>query len=163
MILRIVLDANIWVYALLRKDPFFRLLQHAYSHPPLVMLIIDSYCAIEVLHVLRRLPRSSSISQESLERAFWSILNSTSCLLDFEFPLAKDLITKLRNKTEFLMIAHIFQIEAKDVPYLVLSFKHNVPLITADYRSIYLKRDNINSKLGIEILSITEALERLNA
>ena len=160
--IKLVLDANVWVFGLFQKHPHFTLLQKSFPEESAVNLIIDSYGVVETLHVVRRVAKQSHKSHETVEKAFWSILNQASCTLDFEYPLKKDLKHLMRNKPEFLMLARIFDLEPKDVPYLVLSFKHQAILVTEDYRSLYARREQIKSLLKVEICSVQEILLSLD-
>ncbi len=158
---QLVLDANVWIFGLVQKNPQFQLLQMSFPSERKISLIIDSYGAVETLHVLRKAARHVHQSQSNIEKSFWSILNRASCILDFEHPLKKNLLVLMRNKPEFLMLARIFDLEPKDVPYLVLSFKHKAILVTEDYRSLYSKRKKINSFLGVKVHSVEETLALL--
>ena len=158
---QLVVDANVWIFGLLQKEPYFQLIQMSFPGKNKVDLIINSYGAVETLHVLRRVARHTRQSQSKIEKSFWSILNQASCILDFEHPLKKNLLVFMRNKPEFLMLAQIFDLEPKDVPYLVLSFKHQAILVTEDYRSLYTKRKKIDSFLGVKIHSVEETLALL--
>lgn len=119
-------------------------------------VIIDSYGATEVIHSIRNLATAIHARVDIYERAFWSLIGKIDCLLDFEIPIGTELLKFARNKPEYLMLAETFELEPKDVPFIVLAFKHKAPLITSDKKSLLNKRTPIQTKLKIHILSIEE-------
>ena len=153
MRIRLVFDASTWIFALHGHDPSHALLKRCFHLPRDVQLIVNSYCVMEILNALK-----NTTHDPSVEKHFWAILNSPSCLLDFDFPLSKDLLRQIRRKAEMLMIARMLELEPKDVPYLVLSYTHDAVLVTEDFRSIISKKNRIFDLLKVRIVTSREAL-----
>lgn len=152
----LVLDTNIWINTLLQVDSYKKLLEVLVTKKSFFQLVMDSYGAVEAMHSLKNLAKTIHASSTMYERAFWSILDNIGCLLDFEIPISNDLLKVAKNKTEYIMLAETYGLEVKDVPIIVLAFKHKATFLTSDVRSIIEKRGNIQSKLQIELLSLEE-------
>nr|MDO8046076.1 hypothetical protein [Candidatus Baldrarchaeota archaeon] len=60
----------------------------------------------------------------------------------------------MKKTPEIQMISKILEIEPKDVPYLVLAFKHKVPIITTDERSLAKKSEKIRKLTRVEISTV---------
>ncbi len=150
--IKLVLDACTWILALHGHDPSHALLKKCLQLPESVSIIVNSYCLVEVLSVLKK------TTHQSIERDFWGILNSPTCVLDFELPLSRDLMKTVRKKTEIVMLAKLLDLEPKDVPYIVLSFKHGAYLVTEDVRSIHSKKKQFQEALPVMIVDSSEAL-----
>ncbi|MHA1617351.1 MAG: PIN domain-containing protein [Candidatus Njordarchaeales archaeon] len=151
----IVLDANIWIKGLFGISKEARQIIKDCLNRKL-RIVVNSYIVAEVVRVLKRIAMRSKLNPLKLERNFWIIINSESVIKDFITPVSEDLIEFLKNKDEILLISKIFNLEPKDVPYIVLAFKFKAPIITEDKRSIYIKRREIEERIGIRILTLKE-------
>ena len=60
----------------------------------------------------------------------------------------------MKKTPEIQMISKILEIGPKDVPYLVLAFKHKVPIITTDERSLAKKSEKIRKLTRVEISTV---------
>ncbi len=150
--IKLVFDACTWILALHGHDPPHALLKRCLQLPESVTIIVNSYCLLEVLSVLKK------TTHQPVEKHFWGILNSPTCVLDFELPLSRDLMKTVRKKTEIVMLAKLLDLEPKDVPYLVLSFKHRAHFVTEDVRSIHSKKKRFQETLPVMIIDSSEAL-----
>ncbi|MHA1710240.1 MAG: PIN domain-containing protein [Candidatus Baldrarchaeia archaeon] len=151
----LVLDANVWIYGLLgtsrdAMDLISRCLKGECK------VVVNSYVVAEVTRVLKRVAIEIRRDPLELERSFWRILNSDNVVKDFIHPITDDLINMMRRRPEILMIAQILEIEPKDVPYLILAFKCDVPVVTTDERSLARKRKRIKELIGVEVLTLKE-------
>lgn len=155
----IILDTNVWLNTLLQINPYDKLLKFLLNENKQYQVLIDSYGAAEAVHSLRGLAKEIHASTTAYERAFWSILNKLNCLFDFDVPITNNLLEMAKNKTEYLMLAKTYELETKDVPFVVLAFKHKAVLITSDKRSLLDKRKLVQEKLAIVILSLDEFFE----
>ena len=153
----LILDANIWVYGILgtlkeATDIILKCIKGEYK------ILVNSYIVAEVTRVLKRIAIRIHRDPLELEKLFWKILNSNNVIKEFYHPITEDLIETMKKTSEIQMISKILEIEPKDVPYLVLAFKHKVPIITTDERSLAKKSEKIRKLTKIEIFTIKELI-----
>ena len=153
---KLVLDTNIWIKTLLQIEPYKRLLQELKNKNSNFQVIIDSYGAAEAMHSVRNLAKSIHAASTMYERAFWSVLDKIDCMMDFELPISKNLLEIAKNKTEYIMLAKTYDVETKDIPFIVLAYKSKAQFLTSDTRSLVEKRDKIYEILKVEILTVEE-------
>lgn len=151
----LILDANIWIYGLLgtnkeATDTILKCIKGEYK------IIVNSYIVAEVSKALKRIAIRIRRDPLELEKLLWKILNSDNAIKDFHHPVAEDLIEITKKSTEILMISQILKTEPKDIPYLTLAFKHKIPIITTDERSLAKNKENIKKMIGINILSLKD-------
>ena len=152
----IVLDSNVWISLItVPKNPLWvKIKSENYQ------IILTSYMICEILRVLRRITARINISIDTLNSAFWDLVNSPFIHQEFDIPLSEDVIKKMKDHAGVTMIAQIFQLEPKDVPYLVAAYQFKAIFITRDIRSIIEKRELIDQKLNIKIFTENEFLKK---
>ncbi len=143
----IILDCNLWIKLLLEKMSPLRLCLIRYEFP----IVLTSYMVVEILRVLKRLAVRSSTSYAEIEAKFWDFCSQSFIQKDFQQPFTETLISDVKKAPEYRIIAKLLGIEAKDVPYLVAAFQHNVILISDDVRSLISKSENLKQKLGVTL------------
>ena len=150
-------DCNIWMLILLKNQKhLFHFLQSKHYE-----IIITSYGMVEILRVLKRIALRQNITYELLEEKIWEFMKFPCIQMQFDKPISEKLIDELHRIPEYHIMTQIFQLELKDIPYLVASFQYNAQLITEDKRSILDKAATIQEKLGITILSWEHFLKKL--
>jgi len=151
----IILDASIWIKGLFGiHDNAKQIINDCLAGK--LNIIVNSYIVAEITRAIKRIALKSGLNPLELERSFWAIINSDNVLKDFNKPISEDLVEFLKNSNEILLIAKAFNLEPKDVPYIVLAFKFKALIITEDIRSLYVNKDEIKRKLGIIICSLSE-------
>lgn len=151
----VILDANIWIKGLFgfnkkAKSLIERCLNNEFK------TAVSSYIIAEIVRVIKRICIKIGRDSIELERKLWIILNSKQIIKDFNVPITEDLIEFTKRKDEIKLIAKTFEIESKDVPYIVLAYKMNGCIVTEDNRSLYQRREIITKQLDIEIYSPDE-------
>jgi len=149
-ITKIILDANVWIKAIFGFDKLaLSIIKKCLKGE--LYIIVNSYIIAEITRVLKRIAYRIGLNPLNLERKFWIIINSPYVIKDFKEPLSEDLLRMIRKKDEILVIAKTFNLEPKDVPYIVSAFKHRAIIITYDDRSLYKMRDEIKKKINVMI------------
>jgi len=157
-----VLDAGVWIRGLLGADKdCLEVLRLVLRKK--VRVVVNSYCVAEVTRALKRISYRLSLDSRSLERDLWIILNSDFVVQEFDRPVSEGLLRELRRAPEILLISKLLELEPKDVPYLVIAFKTGSKIVSTDERSLISKRREIEEKIGVKILRISEFLEELEA
>lgn len=152
-----VLDTVVWTYGMLNanSEPHVlikRVISGKYR------VLISSYGTLEILNVLERVANQFVHSKTQLKRDFWTILALSNVVQEYEQNLSKALVKEVRQTAEIRLIAQTLDLEPKDVPFIVLAFKHNIPLVTEDKRSLLDKRGTIEDIIGVKIVSVAEIL-----
>jgi len=153
----VVLDSCVWINGMLNSNVECSLLINKLIQRSL-LAFISSYGVAEVINVLRRLSIESEVSITFLERNFWSLLNLENVVTDFNHSITTSLRSEIKNQTEIKMLAEAMQLQPKDVPIVLLAYKHKIPLLTEDYRSLLMKRDLVKKLVKIEIYSVKKWL-----
>ncbi len=148
---RAILDTCVWVNGFLQVDPRAAKLIKAIVNQKLE-IVISSYSVAEVFTVFRRLSRELKVSVTVLERDIWAIWNQPNVIKEFSTDITKALLFEVRGQKEIELLAKILELEPKDVPFIVLAYKHKIPLITMDERSLWTKRQEIEKKTGVTII-----------
>ena len=148
---RAILDTCVWVNGFLQVDPRAAKLIKAIVNQKLE-IVISSYGVAEVFTVFRRLSRELKVSVTVLERDIWAIWNQPNVIKEFSTDMTKALLFEVRWQKEIELLAKILELEPKDVPFIVLAYKHKIPLITMDERSLWIKRQEIEKKTGVTII-----------
>ncbi len=147
----VVLDSCVWINGILGVNEHCSLIIDKIVSKSL-SVFVSSYSIVEVISVLRRISSDYSISSTDLERSFWKIINLENIIKEFSLDITQLLLAEIRNQTEITMLAKILELESKAIPFILLSYKNNVPLITEDYRSLWKKRNKVRDLVGVEIL-----------
>lgn len=148
---QVILDTCIWINGLLRVNQYAERIIKAIINQKIVV-IVSSYGVAEVINVFRRLAREVNVPAIVLERDIWAIWNQPNVIKDFSDDIGKALLYEVRRQKEIELLTKILKIEPKDVPFIVLAYNHKAPLITADERSLWVKREKIKKMTGVNIL-----------
>lgn len=148
-----ILDCNVWIDLLAGNDALEREIVDG-ARP----IIITSYIAVEVLHALRHVGRELGIAASELEGRFWDTCMLPSIEKQFKQSLSGSLIHEIKMMPEMRIIARLLDMEIKDMPYIVAAFQHGAILVTNDNRSIYAKRGDIKTRIGVIVQSEAEFL-----
>jgi len=148
---RAILDTCVWVNGFLQVDPRAAKLIKAIVNQKLE-IVISSYSVAEVFTVFRRLSRELKVSVTVLERDIWAIWNQPNVIKEFSTDITKALLFEVRGHKEIELLAKILELEPKDVPFIVLAYKHKIPLIKMDERFLWTKRQEIEKKTGVTII-----------
>jgi predicted nucleic acid-binding protein len=152
-----VFDCNLWIEIFLenRIDILDTLTsQRKYT-------LVSSYGIVEILRVLKRIARRSSVNPVILENKFWALLNHPCIQKEYNHPITETFIAEIKKLPEYMIIAKTFGLEYKDVPYIVLSFQFNAEFVTKDERSILVSAKKIEETLGLKVRSWHEFLRLL--
>ena len=152
-----IFDCNVWIEIILQDTP--RIFQ--YFQEQNWELILTSYNAVEILRVLKRISRRTNDTFERLENLCWNLWNLPCVHPMFDKPLSDTLISEIRNIPEYNIIAKAFNLEPKDVPYIVVAFKFNATLVTLDRRSLLTRARVLSQRLGVNVLSWSSLLESI--
>jgi predicted nucleic acid-binding protein len=153
-----ILDCNVWIDLLAGNDGLEREIVDG-ARP----IIITSYIAVEILHALRHVARDLGIAASELEGRFWDTCMLPSIEKLFEQSLSGSVINEIKMMPEMRIIARLLDMEIKDMPYIVVAFQHRAILVTKDVRSIYAKRGDIKTRLGVIVQSEAEFLGTLDS
>jgi len=148
---RVILDTCVWINGLLHIDPHAtRIIKAIANHK--LEVIISSYGVVEVFSVFRRLARELRVPVTVLERDIWAIWNQPNVIKEFSIDITKALLSEVRSQKEIELLAKILELEPKNVPFIVLAYKHKIPLITMDERSLWAKRQEIEKLTSVKII-----------
>ena len=147
---RVILDTCVWVNGLLQVDPHAARIIKAIVNQKLEA-VISSYGVAEVFTVFRRLAQELKVPVTVLERDIWAIWNQPNVIKEFSTDITKALLSEVRGQKEIELLAKVLELEPKDVPFIVLAYKHKKPLITMDERSLWTKRQINEKKTGVRI------------
>ena len=157
--IRLVLDCNIWISDFLQEKSMLRDIINDGHY----RILITSYMAVEILRVLQRQATRLSIDFQQVERIFWSTCQDEAVDMKLKTPVSKSLVQEVKNTTEFKVIAKLLDIEVKDIPYVVAAYTYKATILISDIRSFVDKRDPIKEKLGIDVLTLEEFLDRFQS
>jgi predicted nucleic acid-binding protein len=122
----IVLDSNLWVFGLLgQNDRAAATLDEIERGETLSA--ISAYMVQEVLDAFERIPQLSPAQCDEAQTAFLTRMHQMTGLL--EAPSSRDMtqaiLDETRNNTYVRFIAQSLNIQPKDVPILILAYKHS--------------------------------------
>jgi predicted nucleic acid-binding protein len=121
----IILDTNLWVFGTLgtRKEAV-ELLNEIETGE--VNSVISAYMVQEALNAFDRTPGLNSSERDEFKTLFLTRLSRMTGLL--EAPSSRDvsalLLEERRSNVQTQLLARILDVQAKDVPVLVLAFEH---------------------------------------
>lgn len=132
----IILDSNLWVFGLLgRNDRTAGTLDDIQRGE--TVSAINAYMVQEVLDALERTPQLAPAQRDEAQTAFLTRMHQMTGLL--EAPSSRDMteaiLDETRNNIYVRFIAQSLDIQRKDVPLLVLAYKHserNPTILTND-------------------------------
>ena len=132
----IILDSNLWVFGLLgQSDHAARILDDIERGETLSA--INAYMVQEVLNAFERTPQLSPAQRDEAQTTFLARMHRMTGLL--EAPSSRDMtqtiLDETRNNTYVGFIAQSLDIQAKDVPIVMLAYKHserNPTILTND-------------------------------
>lgn len=146
-----VFDANIWLEIVTQHNStlhrFFYLDHTVY---------LSSYMIIEILRALKRITKRIRLSYQELEEYFWSFLEHPVIHCLFDYPVSNSLINEIKNLPEIRLISKTFDLELKDVPYIITAFEKEAELVTEDIRSLIDQRATLTKKIGVFLLTKEE-------
>lgn len=122
----IILDSNLWVFGLLgHNDRAAAILDNIQCGER--VSAINAYMVQEVLNAFERTPQLAPPQCDEAQTAFLSRMHQMTGLL--EAPSSRDMthaiLDETRNNTYVRFIGQSLDIQPKDVPLLVLAFKHS--------------------------------------
>ena len=122
----IILDSNLWVFGLLGQNERAAAILEDIQRGETVSAI-NAYMVQEVLNALGRTPQLSPAQRDEAQTAFLTRMHQMTGLL--EAPSSRDMteaiLDETRNNTYVRFIAQSLDIQPKDVPILVLAYKHS--------------------------------------
>jgi predicted nucleic acid-binding protein len=121
----IILDSNLWVFGSLgRNDQAATLLGDIEQGD--TVSAISAYMVQEVLNAFARTPSLSSAERDEVQTAFLTRMHQMTGLI--EAPSSRDMtdaiLTETRTDTYVNFIGQTLTIQPKDVPILILAYKH---------------------------------------
>lgn len=155
-----MLETCVWINGLLNRDSLAVSIINKIIDQQLTT-VISSYIIAEIIAVTRRLARELRTSPTSIERDLWGMWLLPSVTCDFDKDISKSLLREVREQTEIQLLATILKLEIKDIPLIILAYKHNLPLITNDLRSLWTHREKILDLTGVKILLCQDGLNLL--
>jgi predicted nucleic acid-binding protein len=120
-----ILDTNLWVFGTLgTNDRAERLLDEIERGE--TISAINAYMVQEALNAFDRTPGLTTAERDELQTIFLTRLTRMTGLI--EAPSSRDvadsLLDERRANTQTQLLARVLSIQPKDVPILVLAFKH---------------------------------------
>ncbi|MHA1170350.1 MAG: putative toxin-antitoxin system toxin component, PIN family [Candidatus Hodarchaeales archaeon] len=156
---KVVLDTCVWVNGLLGVDiQSVQIIEAILNNE--ITVVISSYIAAEVLSVLRRLARELKVTATVLERDVWAIWLLSSVIKDFSSNVSRSLLHEIKEQTEIQLLSEVLVLEPKDVPLIILAYKHEVPLITVDERSLWNHRTKIEELTSVKVILSDNWMDR---
>ncbi len=122
-------------------------------------IILTSYNVVEILRVLKRISKKTKVSYKTLENSAWNMWNFSCIHQMFDKPLSETLIRDIKNLPEYQIIAKAFELEPKNVPYIVASFQYHACLVTTDLRSLISQSQILHERLDINVITWSALLE----
>lgn len=121
----IILDSNLWVFGSLgRHDRAAALLDEIERGDTLSA--ISAYMVQEVLDAFERTPSLSPSERDEVQTAFLTRMHQMTGLI--EAPSSRDMteaiLDETRTNTYVRFIGQTFEIQPKDIPILILAYKH---------------------------------------
>lgn len=144
----IILDTNLWVFGTLgtdeRAESLLNDIERGWR-----LSAINAYMLEEALAAFDRMSRLTSAERDELKTRFLSRLTRMTGLL--EAPSSRDvadiLLTERRQNVRVRLLGRVLDVQAKDVPILVLAFSHverNPTILTNDASFAGLEPDEYN-------------------
>ena len=132
----IILDSNLWVFGLLgQNDHAVEILDDI--EPGETLSAINAYMVQEVLNAFERTPQLSPAQCDEAQTTLLARMHRMTGLLGA--PSSRDMtqtiLDETRNNTYVGFIAQSLDVQAKDVPILMLAYKHserNPTILTND-------------------------------
>ncbi|HMF30141.1 MAG TPA: hypothetical protein VKK79_01905 [Candidatus Lokiarchaeia archaeon] len=154
---KFIFDCNVWIHLILQgQSSFFQQLElNNYQ------IILTSYNAVEILRVLKRISKRTNVPFERLENLAWNSWKFPCIHPIFDKPMSDAIINEVRILPEYAIIAKAFDLEQKDVPYVIAVFQYDAVLVTKDQRSLVSRAEILQEKLGIRIITWDSFLELL--
>ena len=122
----IVLDSNLWVFGLLGQNDRAAAILDEIEHSE-TLSAINAYMVQEVLDAFERTPQLSPVQRDEAQTPFLTRMHRMTGLL--EAPSSRDMtqaiLDETRNNIYVHFIAQSLDIQPKDVPILVLAYKHS--------------------------------------
>ena len=122
----IVLDSNLWVFGLLDQNDRAAATLDDIERGE-TPSAINAYMVQEVLDAFERTPQLSPAQRDEAQTAFLTRMHRMTGLL--EAPSSRDMtqaiLDETRNNTYVRFIAQLLDIQPKDIPILVLAYKHS--------------------------------------
>lgn len=121
----IILDSNLWVFGSLgRHDRAATLLDEIERGD--TVSAISAYMVQEVLNAVARTPSLSAAERDEVQTAFLTRVHQMTGLI--EAPSSRDMTEAILNETRantyVQFIGQTLAIQPKDVPILILAYKH---------------------------------------
>ena len=144
-----IYDCNVWIEIIsqYRHEIFAYFQEYNWE------LFLTSYNAVEILRVLKRISQRTKENFERLENLAWNLWSLPCIRIMFDKPSSDTLINEIRTLPEYAIIAKAFDLEPKDVPYVVAAFQYNATLVTMDLRSLVAQAQLLQQRLGVEVIS----------
>jgi len=95
-----------------------------------------------------------------LERDVWAIWLLSSVIKDFSSNVSRSLLHEIKEQTEIQLLSEVLVLEPKDVPLIILAYKHEVPLITVDERSLWNHRTKIEELTSVKVILSDNWMDR---
>ncbi len=120
-----ILDTNLWVFGMLGTNSRAVELLDEIERGETVSAI-SAYMAQEALNAVDRTPGLTTTEQDELKTLFFTRLSRMTGLI--EAPSSRDfeagLLDQRRSTVQTQLLARVTDIQPKDIPILVLAFKH---------------------------------------
>lgn len=121
----IILDTNLWVFGTLSTNARAERILDEIEHGEIVSAI-NAYMIQEALDAFDRTPGLTAQQCDDVKTLFLTRLTRMTGLI--EAPSSRDVADSLldhrRSATHTQLLARITDLQAKDIPILVLAFKH---------------------------------------
>lgn len=121
----LILDSNLWVFGLLDRNDRAATTLDDIQHGETVSAI-NAYMVQEVLNAFSRIPQFSPAQRDTAQTAFLERMHQMTGLV--EAPSSRDMtdaiLDETRNNIYVRFIGQSLDIQPKDVPLLILAYKH---------------------------------------
>lgn len=106
---------------------------------------------MEIMYVFKRISQRLKISFRSIETRFWEFCNYSCIEYEYKQSISENLIREIKKMPEIQIIAKSFQLEIKDVPYIVLAYQYHAITLIKDIRSITMRADLLHKIIGLDV------------